>query len=180
MNSGQIVALVIGCVVVLFFLGYWFVSWYTWRKVQRLNPNVPRVKVDLKEYQGRWYEIARYDQWFSKGCGATTANYGINNDGTVSVTNTCQTSTGKQVAEGTAYPTKHDGVLGVSFFPGVYGNYTVTYRDPKTSIVTNQDKSALWILSRSPKISTQKQQRLERWLKDHKFNTNKLIYTGPK
>lgn len=41
------------------------------------NANVPQPAkaVDLAQYVGRWYEIARYENGFEKGCEGVTADY---------------------------------------------------------------------------------------------------------
>jgi len=40
-----------------------------------------------EQYLGKWYEIARMDFKFEKDLNNTTAEYGIRNDGMISVTN---------------------------------------------------------------------------------------------
>ena len=42
---------------------------------------------DLQKYQGKWYEIARLNHSFEEGMEQVTANYTINDDGTVKVIN---------------------------------------------------------------------------------------------
>jgi apolipoprotein D and lipocalin family protein len=50
---------------------------------------VPRV--DLKRYEGRWFEIAKYPNWFQQGCAAdTTAEYTAQADGRIAVVNRCR------------------------------------------------------------------------------------------
>ncbi|WP_197933308.1 lipocalin family protein [Bosea sp. ANAM02] len=55
------------------------------------NSNVPQPAkpVELKRYLGMWYEQARYEAGFQKGCDAVTAEYAQKPDGTVSVVNSC-------------------------------------------------------------------------------------------
>src|SRR5690242_17427216 len=55
----------------------------------------PAKSVDLQRYLGRWYEIARYEQTFQKGCEAVTADYGLRPDGTINVVNRCRKPGGK-------------------------------------------------------------------------------------
>ena len=43
---------------------------------------------DLNRYLGRWYEIARFDHSFEKGMDNVIAEYLLQDDGKVSVTNT--------------------------------------------------------------------------------------------
>ena len=61
------------------------------------NSSVPQpVKpVDLQKYLGRWYEIARYEQGFQKGCEGVTADYVLRTDGTINVLNRCRKPGGK-------------------------------------------------------------------------------------
>ncbi len=49
-------------------------------------------KVDLHRYVGRWYEIAKYPNWFEKKCERNAvAEYAIRPDGKISVVNSCAT-----------------------------------------------------------------------------------------
>ena len=176
MENWLIALIVIASISVFIVLLYFVLRWYTWRRVRILNPSIPRVKIDSYEYAGTWYEIGHNPEWFEKGCTNTTANYEVLPSG-IQVKNKCFTNGAWKESVGMAYPTEHDGVLGVSFFPGIYGNYTVTYRDPQTSIVTNQQGTSLWILSRSRDISQQEKHRLQEWLIEHEFNLSKFQWT---
>ncbi len=42
---------------------------------------------DADKYLGTWYEIARFDFKFEKGLSKTTANYSLNDDGSIHVIN---------------------------------------------------------------------------------------------
>ncbi len=42
------------------------------------------------DYVGRWYEVARFPVVFQRGCTATTADYALRPDGTLSVMNRCR------------------------------------------------------------------------------------------
>src|SRR4051812_1250160 len=60
-------------------------------------------KVDLKRYQGTWYELARLPMFFQRNCVQSEAHYALNPDGSVEVLNRCKTSDGTwQQARGTA------------------------------------------------------------------------------
>lgn len=50
-------------------------------------------KVELDRYLGLWYEIARIDQTFQKGCVASTAEYSLKDDGRIKVLNKCRKDT---------------------------------------------------------------------------------------
>ena len=45
--------------------------------------------VDIGRYAGRWYEIARYPHRFEEGCSSVTADYTLQDDGTIRVVNRC-------------------------------------------------------------------------------------------
>ena len=177
LTSGEIVAIVVASVVLFVVILWLWLSWYTWRKVKRVNPDIPRVKIDPQEYRGRWYEVARYPQWFEKGCSDVTATYTPTDDG-IKVENKCYRNNDWSISEGWAYPAGPEGILGVSFFPGVYGQYMVTYRDPDTSIVTNADRTSLWVLSRKPSITRSKRKKLLQWLQHESFDTKPLEFTA--
>lgn len=179
LSGFAIAGIVVGVVVGVLFLGYLFARWYTWRRLKKVNPNLPRVEVNPQEYQGKWYEIARYPFSFEKGCSEVTATYTYHPEKkAMRVENTCCVDESRyKTSRGWAYPAEPKGVFGVSFFPGIYGNYTVVYRDPETSIVSNPDKRYLWILSRTPKVSMKKREKLLGWLKDHDFDLRPLRFT---
>lgn len=176
LSAGAIAGITVGSVVVGLILLYLFLRWYTWRRANRIDPTMPRESVDLDEYAGQWYEVAAYPTWFEAGCVNSTARY-VREGDHLRVINRCFRNGHWEEAVGRAQPTQHEGVLAVDFFPGLYGNYTVTYRDPETSIVTNANRSTLWILSRHRQISSHKKTKLLRWLQAHGFDTSRLKFT---
>ena len=102
-------------------------------------PNVPVARVDLERYAGTWYEQARLPMYFQRKCVAdTTAHYGLNADGTVSVVNRCRREDGgMQEAEGIARTVGgRTSTLEVRFapawlswLPAVWGDYWVIALD---------------------------------------------------
>ena len=61
--------------------------------------------VDLKRYQGTWYEQARLPMFFQRNCAQSEAHYSLKPDGDVAVLNRCLTAQGKwEQANGTATP----------------------------------------------------------------------------
>ena len=50
----------------------------------------PAKAVQLDHYTGLWYEIARYQNRFEKGCEEVTAKYERLEDGRIGITNTCR------------------------------------------------------------------------------------------
>ena len=114
----------------------------------------PAKSVDLHRYLGRWYEIARYEQSFQKGCEAVTADYSLQPDGTIIVLNRCRKAQGATEARGTAKVVDRltNAKLKVSFFGPFYGDYWVLDHadDYNWSIVGEPSGRYLWILAREP------------------------------
>jgi len=116
----------------------------------------PAKPVDLERYLGLWYEIARYDNSFERGCEAVTAEYSLRPDGLIRVLNTCRDGSpaGRaRSSEGKAriVPGSENAKLKVSFFgPFFLGNYWVREHadDYAWSIVGEPRGKYLWILSR--------------------------------
>ncbi|MEM5518563.1 lipocalin family protein [Henriciella sp. AS95] len=116
------------------------------------------ASVDLEKYAGLWHEIARYPNSFEKGCTDTTAEYGLRDDGRISVTNSCtKEKTGKRdVAEGVAKPVEgsNNSKLKVKFAPEwvpfAWGDYWILHLEPDYSaaLVGSPNGKYLWILAR--------------------------------
>lgn len=117
--------------------------------------------VDLNRYLGTWYEIGSIPQRFSKGCHCTRAQYSLKEDGNVRVLNTCnkESVTGKlSKANGTAKVVDQNtnAKLKVTFFWPFYGDYHIIGLDPdyRYAVVSNEEGSSLWILSRTPVLDS--------------------------
>jgi apolipoprotein D and lipocalin family protein len=118
----------------------------------------PAKAVELNRYLGRWYEMARYEAPFQKGCEGVTADYSLRDDGKIKVVNSCRKDgiSGK-VREASGKAKVVDGSNGaklkVSFFGPFYGDYWVLDRaeDYSWSIVGEPSGRYLWILTREAK-----------------------------
>jgi len=109
---------------------------------------------DKDKYLGKWYEIARFDFRFEKDLNNTTANYSINDDGTIKVLNrgyNYVTGEWKEAigkAKFIGDPTV--AMLKVSFFGPFYAGYNVIALDSnyKYALISGSSLKYLWILSR--------------------------------
>lgn len=109
---------------------------------------------DKEKYMGRWYEIARLDFYWEKGLDNVTADYSLNNNGTVKVVNSgydvknnkWKTSEGKAKFVGD----ETTGQLKVSFFGPFYSGYNIIAIDKeyKYALVAGHNLNYLWLLSR--------------------------------
>jgi len=109
---------------------------------------------DKDKYLGKWYEIARFDFRFEKDLNNTTANYSVNDDGTIKVLNrgyNYVTGEWKEAigkAKFIGDPTV--AMLKVSFFGPFYAGYNVIALDSnyKYALISGSSLKYLWILSR--------------------------------
>lgn len=117
----------------------------------------PAKTVELPRYLGLWYEFARYENRFEKGCEGVTAEYALRPDGLISVRNSCRQGAPDgptKVSEGRAKRTgdAKGAKLKVSFFgPFFFGDYQVLDRaeDYSWAIVGDASGRFLWILTRA-------------------------------
>jgi apolipoprotein D and lipocalin family protein len=128
--------------------------------------SIPAVNnFELGRYLGKWYEIARLPHSFERDMKDVYAEYGLREDGKISVINSGWRDGKKSVANGVAHPKNdpHTGELRVSFFRPFYGDYRIVWLEPDYSaaIVTGATTDYLWILARSPQIE---QEQLNRYL----------------
>jgi len=117
---------------------------------------VPKKSVDLRQYLGRWYEIARYEQGFQRDCDGVTATYGQLPDGRISVLNKCRKPGGRITqASATAkiVDPQTSSWLKVSFCGPFYlGDYWILdhAEDYRWAIVGDPSGRYLWLLDRRP------------------------------
>ena len=117
---------------------------------------VPVTDFELSRYLGTWYEIARLDHGFERGLSNVTAEYSLNQNGTVKVLNAgYDTLRGRwRSAEGEAKFRGDESVgsLKVSFFGPFYGGYHIIRLGDsyQYALVVGPTKGFLWILSREP------------------------------
>jgi apolipoprotein D and lipocalin family protein len=139
-------------------------------------------RVDLDRYLGRWYEIARYDHSFERGCQGVTATYSKNPDGSIKVVNACRKDAldgPLDTAEGSATPQNaENSKLSVTFFWPFAGDYWVIglADDYSWALVGEPSGRYLWILSRTPQISPELRADLIAKLQAKGYNTNALIW----
>jgi apolipoprotein D and lipocalin family protein len=142
----------------------------------------PAKSVDLQRYLGRWYEIARYEQGFQKGCEGVTADYSLRSDGSINVVNRCRKPGGKtSEARGRAkiVDLQTNAKLKVSFFGPFYGDYWVLDRDDdyRWAIVGEGSGRYLWILHRDPTPAEAEVERLISRVRDLGYDTSLLLRT---
>ena len=141
--------------------------------------------VDINRYLGKWYEIARYPNWFQEDCYHVTAYYELNVDGSIKVINRCKDRqfNGKiREAVGIAHIVDHskNTKLKVSFHWPFYGNYWIVGLgdDYEYAVVSEPKRQYLWILSRKPTMDTDKYNDVVEFLKERNFDVSFLMFTS--
>jgi len=138
-------------------------------------------QVDLNRYVGLWYEVAKIPNSFQDQCAyGTTAEYKIDEDGDIIVTNSCYDKDGKiDVAEGLAKVVnkKTNSKLEVSFvsFLGIrpfWGDYWIIGLDEdyQWAVIGTPNRKYGWVLGRTPSLSDETMQEIFDILKSQNYD----------
>lgn len=138
---------------------------------------------DKDKYQGKWYEIARFDFRFEKHLDNVTATYSVNEDGSIKVDNRGHDYTSNKWKEsiGKAKFVGEPDVarLKVSFFGPFYAGYNVIAIDDdyQYALVAGNNLKYLWILSRKKTIPAGVKAIYLKKAQKLGYETDKLIWT---
>lgn len=156
-------------------------------KSVKVPPGVNVVdNFDIKSYAGKWYEIARFDFKHEKDMNQVTAEYSLNEDGTIKVLNKgYDTKKGEwKESEGKADfvgdPTK--GALKVSFFGPFYSGYNVVAMDPayENVLVFGESTDYIWFLSRNKTMPERVKEAFVKKAMDAGYDMSRLVWTEQK
>lgn len=144
-------------------------------------------QVNLERYAGHWHEIARLPNTFQRDDSSATADYTVQEDGSVRVVNTehrpdgsTRTATGRATAVegsgGSRLRVKFEG-LAALVPAAAEGNYWIIDLAPDYSaaLVGTPDRKFLWLLSRSAIMAPAVRERYLRRARDEGFDTARLI-----
>ena len=146
--------------------------------------------LDVPRYMGTWYEIAKYPNRFQKQCVAdVSAEYRLQTNGSVQVTNRCRTenstmddAVGEAGQVGPATSPKLQvrfAPVWLSWLPMVWGNYWVIDLDAEYQLVavSEPNREYLWVLARTPTVTTEVYDALLGRLKAQGFDLGRLERT---
>jgi apolipoprotein D and lipocalin family protein len=135
-----------------------------------------------EKYLGKWYEIARLDFKFERNLNNTTAEYSLNENGTIKVDNRGFNPV-KGISEQAIGKAKFFGdekvaMLKVSFFGPFYAGYNVIALDEeyKYALVAGDRLKYLWILSRETTIPDEIKNKYLKIAEKIGYNTSDLIW----
>ncbi|PHQ16238.1 lipocalin family protein [Marinobacter profundi] len=149
----------------------------------------PVTGFDAERYLGTWYEIARLDHSFERGLSQVTAEYTLNDDGSIRVINRGYDAEAGEwnEAEGRAVfvGDRDVGHLKVSFFGPFYASYVVFELDDdySTAYITGYKRDYLWLMSRTPVVSEEVLEAFKARAVAEGFELRELIVveqSGPK
>ena len=134
--------------------------------------------LDLNRYLGDWYEIARYNHSFERGLTHAKANYSLNADGTISVSNSGFKNGKYKLSIGKAKVTDTAGLLRVSFFGPFYSDYRVMMlsEDYNYALIGSGSPKYLWILSRTSTVPNDILGQILDVAKARGYDTSELIW----
>lgn len=152
------------------------------------NPPPTAAQVDISRYSGRWHEIARLPAPFQKDNESAIADYGKNADGTISVHNIAVRADGTQRGikgyakvlnppANTKLAVRFNTWFGPLIPIPKEGNYWIFHVDSnyQEAIVGTPDRKYLWLLARTPEISSQRKAALISRAKTLEFDVARLV-----
>ena len=139
-------------------------------------------KVDIKKYEGEWFEIARLPNSFEKGLNCVTATYTLKENNKIEVLNKGYSIKDKgkiKTAQGRAWVPDSElpGRLKVSFFWPFSGDYYIISLDEeyKYALVGDPSRKYLWILSRTKNLDDKVYSDLLELAKTNGFDISNII-----
>jgi apolipoprotein D and lipocalin family protein len=139
--------------------------------------------VDVKKYAGKWYEIASMPFGPQKNCDCTSAEYSLNEDGTIKVYNKCYDREKKKIVDITgkasAVKGSNNASLNVVFFWPFKGDYNIIALAPDYSyaLVGTESRDYMWVLSRTPEMDNAILEQLKIVATQQGFDVSKLRMT---
>ncbi len=137
---------------------------------------------DKEKYLGKWYEIARKDFKYERDLSNTTAEYSLNDDGTIKVDNQgYNTKKGKwtqAVGKAKFVGAENIAMLKVSFFGPFYSGYNVIAIDDEYNyaLVAGKNLKYLWFLSRQTNMPEEIKNNYLKIAQEIGYNTTDLIW----
>jgi apolipoprotein D and lipocalin family protein len=153
------------------------------------NPPATVSLVDLDRYLGKWFQIAAYEVFFNRDLVGVTAEYSLNDDGSIRVFNRGLKGSlqgDEETIEGVARVVDEQtkSKLSVQFnfplgrlFKGEYWIVDLDTQDYAYAVVSDSRRSTLFILSRTPQMDQEVYNGIIDRLNNNGFDTSRLVLT---
>ncbi len=173
-----IAGVLIGCVI----LGIGAIIAYN--RINSIPQKAKAIKpFILDRYLGKWYEIARLDFRFEKNLNNVTAEYSLNEDGSVKVLNRgydyVNHEQKESIGKAVFADSPDEAKLLVSFFGPFYTGYNVISLDTdyKYALVAGKNSNYLWLLSREKSMPENVKKKFLEKAITLEYNVENLIWT---
>lgn len=142
----------------------------------------PIQDFDQEKYLGNWFEIARLDFVFEKNLNNTTAEYSLNDDGSIKVVNKgynyIKNKSVASIGKAKFLGESNEGKLKVSFFGPFYSGYNILALDSdyKYALVAGKNLKYMWLLSREKTMPETIKKDYLKIAQDLGYDTSALIW----
>ena len=137
---------------------------------------------DKERYLGKWYEIARKDFKHERNLSNTTAEYSLNDDGTIKVDNqgynVKKNEWTQAIGKAKFVGDENVAMLKVTFFGPFYTGYNVIAIDDdyRYALVAGKNHKYLWILSRDKTIPEDVKNNYLKIAQEVGYDTSDLVW----
>lgn len=140
--------------------------------------------VDLKRFQGKWYEVASLPRPTQADCYGTIGVYTLTSDTTINLVHQCNLGSltgplSQSQASGKVTDPSATAKLSVDFGGGFYGDYWIIDLGEhyEFAVVGHPTRQYLWIISRTPALDSATLAGVLQRAQAKGFDTSHLQYT---
>lgn len=136
--------------------------------------------LDLTNFSGKWYEIARLPTPFEEGLSMITSTYNLQKDGSIEVVNEGIKAGKPTSIKGRAWipDPKIPSRMMISFFLWFASDYIILDMDPEGKsylVITGRTKDSFWLFGRTPKMDRALYDKELKEAKELGFDLSRLI-----
>jgi apolipoprotein D and lipocalin family protein len=137
--------------------------------------------VELQRFMGPWYVIANIPTFIEKGAHNAIESYALDPDGTINTTFTFRADSfdgaeKRHNPRGFVVPGTNNAVWGMRFIWPIKAEYVISWVDPDYSetIIARSARDYVWIMARTPTLSTERYDALLARVRDLGYDVAKV------